>query len=157
MNIILQTNSSPNNKAVKSLTTVATISGTLREPSSLTDPVILIESTTVPTFNYFSVASFNRSYFLTDIISVGNKLWEIHGHCDVLSSFWSEIKECECIINRSSSNRNNYLIDKQLWVTAKSRYGTIKSQYQPLIGGTATKRFVMVLPGSGVGTTPSST
>lgn len=153
MNIVLKRNSSPANQAVKSLTTVTTLSGTMRNGADVTNPVILIESSTIPSFNYFTIEAFGRSYFLTNLVSVNDGLWEIHGHCDVLSSFWSEIKNCECIINRSSSNRNPLLIDKQLWVTARSRYGTIKSQYQPLLGGTATKRFVMVLPGSGTGTT----
>lgn len=155
MNIVLKRNASPANQAVKSLTTVTTLSGTMRNGADVTNPVILIESSTIPSFNYFTIEAFGRSYFLTNLVSVNDGLWEIHGHCDVLSSFWSEIKNCECIINRSSSNRNPLLIDKQLWVTARSRYGTIKSQYQPLLGGTATKRFVMVLPGSGTGTTPT--
>lgn len=152
MNIVLCKNASPENKANKSITVVSTISGTLREDTSIVNPVFLVELDSVPTFNYVKVADFSRNYFVTDIISVAKKLWEIHCHCDVLTSFWSEIQSAECIISRSASNRNPLLIDKQLWVTGRSRYATIKSSNQPLTTGTASRRFVMILPGSGVGT-----
>lgn len=153
MTITTYRNASPTNKAVKSLTTVDTIEGDMREDSSIVEPEFVFRYSGVPTFNYFTVSAFSRSYFVTDLISVGNSLWMVRGHCDVLSSFWNEIRTAECIIARSSSNRNPLLIDDKLMVTARSRYGTKKSSQQPLMGGTATRRFVMILPGSGTGAT----
>lgn len=42
-NIALQTNASEKNKLVKDLTTIATVTGTLKTETSIIDPVILIE------------------------------------------------------------------------------------------------------------------
>lgn len=152
MTIELYQNKSPQNKAVKKLTSVGSVDGDMRENSSVVEPQFVFTLTGVPTFNYFKVAAFSRSYFVTDLVSVGNSMWMVRGHCDVLSSFWNEIKECDCIIGRSSSNRNSNLIDNQLLVTARSRYAVQKSTLQPLMGGGATKRYVLILPGSGTGT-----
>lgn len=158
MNISLYRNTSPRNKAVKKLTLLESISGTLKDSSSIVDPIIMIHYETLPNFNYFEIPMFNnRKYFLTDLISVGTKLWEIHGHCDVLSSFWAETKECDCIISRSTSNRNDFLIDTQLMTTAKNRYGLIPSQYQPLKNyESATRRYVLVVAGAGSPDTPTT-
>ena len=152
MTINLYRNNSPQTKAVKSLVSAGSVTGELREDSSITDPAIVFTFSGVPNFNYFDIPDFSRKYFVTDLTSVGNSLWLVEGHCDVLSSFWNEIKECECIIGRCASNRNPLLIDNKLLVTARSRYAVQKSTLQPLMGGTATKRYVLILPGSGTGT-----
>lgn len=158
MNISLYRNTSPKNYATKSLTLLESISGTLKDSSSIINPVVLVHYETLPNFNYFEIPMFNnRKYFLTNLISVGTKLWEIHGHCDVLSSFWAETKECDCIISRSASNRNNYLVDTQLLTTAKNKYGLIPSSNQPLISETEpTLHYLIVLPGAGSSDTPST-
>lgn len=157
MRIALYKNDSPQNAATKEVLNKGTLEGVLKDKTSVTDPVVIIKAAELPDFNYFRIPQFGRSYFLMNLVSVTNNLWEIHGHCDVLSSFWADIAKCQCIIARSESNRNSLLVDTQLWVTARSRYGFIKSTQQPLTGNSATKRFVMILPGSGTGTTPSGT
>jgi hypothetical protein len=155
--ITLYRNDSPKNQAVKTLSQILTLTGTLKTESSIVDPVVLIEYDAPINFNYFKIPSFNdRYYFVEDIVSVGTKLWELHGHCDVLSSFWSTIRQCDCIISRSGTNRRNYMVDPMLMTTVKSKFGIQKSTLQPLASGTALKRFVMVLVGSGAASTPST-
>ena len=147
-------NSSPNNKVIKNLTAVAELTGYLREGTSLENPVVTIESDSVPSFNYAEIPDFNRKYFVTTIRSVTTKIWEIHMHCDVLSTYWSSISTSECLVDRSETKRTADLVDSELWCTADSLYGVKKFSQQPLTGGTATKRFVMVVPGAGVAPSP---
>ena len=154
MTINTYNNSSPNNKVTKSLTVGDVLTGYLREGTSLENPVVIIESDSVPSFNYAEIPDFNRKYFVTTIRSVTTKLWEIHMHCDVLSTYWEYIKQSECLVNRSESKRTADLVDTELWCTADSLYGVKKFSQQPLTGGTATKRFVMVVPGAGVAPSP---
>ena len=67
MTIQLCVSREPANKVGKNIGVVSTLSGTLRESSSIIDPVITIEAD--PTgFNYLYIPDFNRrrKYFCTD-------------------------------------------------------------------------------------------
>lgn len=120
--IILQSNNSPKNKIGKSLTTLSTLEGTLRQESDIINPTILIESSSVITANYMTISEFKRSYFITDIRSIRNNLWEISGHVDVLESFSSEIRSNTVIVGTQQNDWNLYLDDD-----------TFKAQVNPLI------------------------
>ena len=108
----------------KQLTTIATMSGTLRSSSSIIDPVIIINASlddvnNVPGFaksNYARIPAFNRSYFIRDIVSLTNTTLAIYMHVDVLSSFADEIKANTGIVFRaeSSAQFNLYLNDGSL-------------------------------------------
>ena len=70
------------------------MNGTLRDESSVIDPVIIIEKNN-PTFydyNYMYIPDFKRWYYINDIISIRNGLWEIHCHVDVLYTWGADIK-----------------------------------------------------------------
>ena len=84
----LQYNKSENNRAVKLLEDVKEITFTLKEPTSIIDPVLLIKGniTEIIQANYITIPVFNRSYFINNITSVRNDLIEISAHVDVLSS-----------------------------------------------------------------------
>ena len=112
-NITLQRNNSESNKLTKSLTTIATVSGTLREATSIIDPVIKIEGslTDYTACNYLTIPTFNRSYFVKNITSVRNGIIELACHVDVLSSFASEIRANRAIIKRQEKRWNLYLND----------------------------------------------
>ena len=60
----LQTNNSEHICFDKELSDIATLSGTLRDGSSIIDPVILIEAdlSSLTTCNYLTIESFGRSY-----------------------------------------------------------------------------------------------
>ena len=99
--ILLQKNNSPMNKVTKTLETIETLSGTLRDSSELVNPVIIIQNTgNVKLCNYLTISEFGRSYFITSIKSLRNNMFEIEAHCDVLSSFASEIKTNTAIVLR---------------------------------------------------------
>lgn len=80
------------------------LNGTLRSPSSVIDPVITIQKTN-PThygYNYMYIPEWDRYYFINNITSVNNDLWEINAHVDVLMSWKGEIKATKAIIEKSN-------------------------------------------------------
>lgn len=111
--IIMQRNNSENNRVTKEVTDIATISGVLRNETSIIDPIILIEGdlANYVNCNYCTISTFGRSYFINNIRSVRNGLFEIHCHVDVLSSFATEIKANKAIVNRQENEWNLYLND----------------------------------------------
>ena len=113
MEIILYTNNDDNRVVTKSLSTLQTLNGTLRDGCSIIDPVIKVENinnSIAANCNYAKIAQFGRYYYVTNIVLVGH-LWEIHMHCDVLSSFQTELKALDAIVSRQENNYNLYLQD----------------------------------------------
>lgn len=91
------------------------VMGTLRDGSSIIDPVIVIEATS-PGFhandvNYLYVPEFRRYYYITNIVSPNNTLWEVHCHVDVLMSYKDQIKAQTAIVARQETQYNLYLDD----------------------------------------------
>lgn len=113
MEIILQINSSEKNRLDKNITDIVTMSGTLRESTSVVDPKIVIEGdlSSFVNCNYMTIPVFNRSYFINNITSVNNALFEISAHVDVLSTYKSQIRQNTAIIARQEKKWNLYLND----------------------------------------------
>lgn len=113
--IDLMVQTDPTNKLVKSPTPVLTLGGTLRAPASITDPIIEFNFSDNPEVfskvNYARIETFNRYYFITNIVSTYNNLWEIHMHVDVLMSFADEIKKQVAVVARQEETYNLYLDD----------------------------------------------
>lgn len=109
-NIRLMTNNSASNVADKDFTTIDTLTGTLRNETSITNPTIRIEAdvSTLSECNYFYIPQFNRYYFVTDIRSIRNGLCEIVGHCDVLTTALKKgsLSDCMGITKRQQNEWN---------------------------------------------------
>ena len=107
MNIVLYSNASEITAVDKKLTELITLSGTLREKSSIIDPVITISDIDnyVGQMNYAYIPEFNRYYFITNIESVRNNLWKVSFHVDVLFTYRDAIRKNSAIIER---NENEY-------------------------------------------------
>ena len=143
--IVIQQNKSPKHQLTKSLTIITTLTGTLREDTSIIDPVIRVQASesSLVTANYCTISSFGRSYFITDIRSLRNGIIELSLHCDVLSSFASQIKSNQSIIYRQENQWNLYLND-----------GVFKSYQNPQVitrpfpNGFNTTEFVLAVAGS---------
>lgn len=120
-NVVIQTNSSEKNKLDKTLTDIATLTGTLRNDTSIIDPVFQIagDVSSFVTANYCTVPTFGRSYFITNIRSIRSGLFEISCHVDVLSSFKTQIRTNKAIMHRSERNWNLYLNDGTLKISQK--------------------------------------
>ena len=143
--IDLQTNASEKNKLDKDLTTIATITGTLKAETSIIDPIILIEGdlSNYIGCNYMTISSFGRSYFVNNIRSIRTNLFEISAHVDVLSSFAKGIRSNSAIVRRQENKWNLYLND-----------GTFKVYQNPNVltkafpSGFTKQEFVLAVAGS---------
>lgn len=121
MDITLYTNNSEKNKLDKNLSNAKTFSGKLREESSIVNPSILMQIETPSSFNYAYIPEFKRYYFITDITSIRNGLWEVTMHVDVLMSFKDKIKATPVILSDTeSTGATNYLIGEQWKTNAKN-------------------------------------
>lgn len=111
-------NNSEKNKVDKSLTHIATLSGVLKETTSIIDPVIVIEGdlSSFTNCNYMIISTFGRSYFVNNIRSVSNGLIEISAHVDVISTYKDSIRNNRAIIKRQQNSWNLYLNDGSLKV-----------------------------------------
>lgn len=127
MKIRLYRNESEPNVIHKDLTEVIELDGTLREQVSIMTPRIVIQYVpddesetggfTNPTeFNYFYIPQFQRSYFVTDVVVINDKLLEIGGSVDVLESFWNDYKDADALIERSETSWNTLLNDSMVEV-----------------------------------------
>ena len=104
-------NNEPMNKISKTPTTLFSLTGNLKEESSIVDPVILVEKDTPISANYAYISAFNRYYYIKDIECVRANIWRISMHTDVLKTFSQGILNSPCIVAKSSSNFNLYLND----------------------------------------------
>lgn len=145
-NLTLQTTTSEKNRIDKTVTDIATVSGTLRADTSIIDPVFLIECdlASYVNANYMTVPTFGRSYFITNIRSMRAGLVEFTCHCDVLSSFKTQIRSNTAIIQRSERNWNLYLNDGSL--TAYQDPEIYTTEFP--MGFTVNKQYILAVAGS---------
>lgn len=115
IHITFHKNSAEPNRVDKSayLTAQTIMTGVLREETSIINPVILVESNDFPNYNYCYITEFNRYYYIADIISVRNGLWELSLSVDVLMTYNAGILKLNGFIERSQSLHNDRLIDKK--------------------------------------------
>ena len=123
--------------------------GTLRRGCSIIDPVIVFQASS-PGFhanksNYFYIEDFGRYYYITNIISPNNTLWELHCHVDVLMSFAESIKEQTAVVARQEATYNMMLDDGFFMCYQNPRIQTkLFSNPTPF----ETQEFVLVVAGS---------
>lgn len=147
MTLSLYENKSDERVLNKSITTVATYEGYLRDESSITNPVVLIEGVfniyNNGNVNYMYLPDYRRYYYITDIIQKRANLVEIYGRVDVLMSFKDEIKSCSGIVKRQANKWNLYLDDGSLKVYQNK---VIITKVFP--SGFNDERFVLITSGS---------
>lgn len=119
MTIILYTNLDPKNKIDKTLSNGATLTGTLRDECSITNPVIRIEgnTTALAGYNYMYITDFGRYYFITDVKAIRNNLWEVRATVDVLKSFAAAILAQEVILNDTQETGADNYINNDVYIT----------------------------------------
>lgn len=107
MEINLMFNNSDNNVLGKSLTTTYSTSCTLKAPTSILNPTILISGNIdITNVNYCYIPQFKRYYYVSDPVSVRDDLWQFKCHVDVLESYKSKLLQLSALIKRSASNGN---------------------------------------------------
>lgn len=115
MKIRLYRNNAERNRVNKDnyLTYATEYNGILKDETTLTNPIITIRNTnnTLFKFNYAYIVQFERYYFIDDIKSVSNGLWELTLSVDVLMSFESDIKSTYALISRNEFDFNESIKD----------------------------------------------
>lgn len=116
MVIKLYYNTSDNRCINKTLLSEFSITGNLKEETSLISPVISIKNTEVLRYNYAYIPDFKRYYYIINIESVRNELWRLHLQVDPLMSFRGDILSLKVVVNKQSddSNGDEYIDDGSL-------------------------------------------
>lgn len=141
----LKINNSERNRLSKDTKTIMTVSGVLKEETSIINPVIKIECelSDVTGCNYLSIPAFGRLYFVNNIRSIRNGLVEFSCHVDVLSTYADQIKSNTGIVKRQENKWNLYLND-----------GTFKVYQNPKVltkafpSGFTTQELILAVAGS---------
>lgn len=144
-NIVLQTNNSDDIVIDKSITDIATVTGTLKNDTSIINPTIMVQGdlSSYVSCNYMSIPTFNRCYFITDIRSIRAGLFEISGRVDVISTYKNVIRANSGIVKRQENKWNLYLND-----------GVFRVYQNPYVltkefpSGFSTQEFVLAVAGS---------
>lgn len=142
--IVLQRNNSESNRVTKTIDDLLSVSGTLREETSIIDPIIKIacDLSDVTDCNYLSIPAFDRSYFVNNIRSIRNGIVEFSCHVDVLSSFADGIRANSAIVKRQENAWNLYLNDGSFKVYQNP---TVLTKAFP--SGFTTQEFVLAVAG----------
>ena len=84
----------------------------LKSGTSYISPTFLLAISGTPDYNYLKFE--NRFYFVTDIVSVRNDLWEIYCKMDVLATAKTEITASTQFVSYSSSAGSTWLADTRI-------------------------------------------
>lgn len=142
--IKLYKNYSDNNVVSKYIEQIGEdITGTFREETSVLKPSVKIAGTVPVECNYFYISEFGRYYYIDDIVSVRNNLYEISGHVDVLHTYQDSIKACSGIIYRQESEWNLYLDDGSF-----KAYNNPKFKVEPFGTGFDSLHFILAVAGN---------
>lgn len=133
---------SEKNKLDKTLTDEVQYTGTLKESTSILNPVILVQAESV-SGNYARIPDFGRYYFITDIISVRTGLWEVHMAVDVLTTYAASIKEQTAVIERQENKYNLWLNDPEFTIY---NYGNVRTLQWPN-GFNDNQEFILAVAG----------
>lgn len=112
--IVFYQNSSPDNCINKNLSNPITLTGELKEESSIISPSITIQrDERIFNYNYCYIEKFHRYYSIKNIIN-RNPFFEIVMSVDVLETYKNDILESTQIIGRQENEFNLNLIDDEI-------------------------------------------
>ena len=145
MIVKIYTNNSEKIAVSKNLTELMTVSGVLRDTTSLQTPSIILNRniSDLINCNYVFIEDFNRYYYVNNITSVKQNLTQLDLSCDVLMSFKDDILKQTAIIKKQQDNWNLYIDDGSFSAQQNSRV-QIKSFPNSIEG----ESYVLVLAGT---------
>ena len=118
----------------------------LKSGTSLLSPTLLLNISSRPTYNYLSFEG--RYYFVTDIVSVRNDLWEISCNVDALASWKSEIGGTTANILYATGGRDD-IIDQRIPIESDVHIDTSSSVITGFTITDATPTIVLSIVGTG--------
>lgn len=92
----------------KTLVSVMSLEGTLRNESPISNPSILVETNDLSVgdlvrANYAYIPEFGRYYYLKEVTHYRNFLWVVDMKCDVLMSFADGIRASSALIEETTT------------------------------------------------------
>ena len=145
MELKLYHNASDNRCVTKVIKDEIIISGTLREETSIMNPVITIKRTEPVRHNYAYIPEFKRYYFINNVESIRNGIWKLHLEVDPLMSFKGDILALNVVVEKQSmkSNGDEYIDDGSL-VTDNVMF---KNVYKFTNGFNNTGEYILITAG----------
>ena len=92
------------------------------------------------------ISEFSRYYFIDNVKSIRNNLWEIEGHVDVLMTYNTSIKNLSGVVKRNSEYFNAYMPDH---IPVKER-PLVKVRAFPTSFSHSSEKIILVVAGKGV-------
>lgn len=118
---------SPVEALTKSLTYGSNYTCELKDDTSILRPTIIVKtSDNITGYNYMDIREFSRYYFIDDIVSIHNGIWEVSAHVDVLTTYATAIKANSAVIKRQQGKFNLYLDDPEFKTYASQQILTKK-------------------------------
>ena len=114
-------NSSEPERVDKDLSSHIQLTGNLKAESSVLDPKIIIATSAMPHSNYMYIGQFNRYYFINNITSIRDGLWQISAHVDVLMTYKTDFRICMALVDRQEYSFNPYLPDDMVPLSNNNR------------------------------------
>lgn len=136
MQVTFYKNTSDPRKVSKKIVQVGSpITCQIKEQSSLINPVIEIKSSTLANWinaNYAYIDTFNRYYYVDNIVQETAQRVLISLKCDVLMSNQSGIRQLSCTIKRQENIYSKYLGDEELPTRAQKTIAYINLGQLPI-------------------------
>ena len=121
----------------KAITAIGTIQGQFNEESGILKPVFIIESETIPAFNYCKIPAFGNRFYSVDgdILAVSYNMWKITLKHDPLMNWKEQFRALDALVARQENAYNAYLTDGNTPIEADSelymqRIGTEEQKFK---------------------------
>lgn len=127
---------SSNNTLCKKMSLVKDYDVELKLPNkSILHPTVIVSSQSyedLNKFNYVNLEVFKRFYYVDDIRTLNNNLYEIDLRCDSFTSWKEEIKSLNVFCERQEYNFNPYIIDPE-YILQNNVNWYVKQEGAPVI------------------------
>lgn len=115
MTIQLWNYSKKHNSTARPTTTAALeLNIVLKQHTSINNPVFILRLSTYPNYNYIYWVDVNQYYYVSDIVSYNNDMWELHCEIDDLATARPYILNSDAFVKYSTINFNEYLKDDRI-------------------------------------------
>ena len=91
----------------------------LKKQTSFNAPVFILKLSGVPQYSYVYWIDINHYYFINDIVSVNNDMWELHCEVDALATARQYIINENAFVKYSTNVYNEYLKDDRIQATSE--------------------------------------
>ena len=92
--------------------------GTMREYTNLTDPVIRFTQSAAPSENYLYIPALSRYYWITNWTQIARDVWEANCTVDRLATYKDQIGASTLYVLRAASAYNGRIVDSKYPIKA---------------------------------------